>query len=69
MFTANIDLGQVILIVLIGGLGWFVKKEIVNVNKRLDKHDEILLGLMKDVAQLIGINLGARQIRAKDFGK
>lgn len=54
MFTLNVDLGQIILSVLIGIIGWFMKRTIDSLGKRLDRHDEILIGLVGDVQRLIG---------------
>ena len=54
MFTLNVDLGQIIISALIGIIGWFIKRTIDSFGKRLDKHDEILIGLVGDVQRLIG---------------
>jgi hypothetical protein len=54
MFTAQIDLGQVLLSLLIGVVGWFVKRTIDKFEVRLDKHENILFGVNGDIQAIIG---------------
>lgn len=55
MITTHIDLGQLILAGMIGVIGYLIKRMVDRVDQRLDKHDALLMGLIKDVAHLIGI--------------
>ncbi len=55
MFTPNVDLGQILLGVLIAIIGWFIKREIVTLSNRLDKHDDILLNLVSELGEVKGI--------------
>ncbi len=54
MFNATIDLGQVVLASLIMIIGYFVKRTLNEFGSRLDKHDTILLNLVRDVGMLVG---------------
>ena len=54
MFTLHIDLGQVIISFLIGSVGWFVKRTIDRLEKRLDHHDEIILDTVAKLNQVLG---------------
>lgn len=57
MISPSIDLGQLIVALLLSILtllGWFIKKEITNFGKRIDRHDEILFNLTGTVQRLIG---------------
>lgn len=37
-------------------ISWFIKKEITSFGSRLDKHESIILELVKDVQRLIGLS-------------
>lgn len=54
MFTAHIDLGQIITGILIGIVGFFVKKTIDNFERRIDKHEDILFRMNGDLQAIIG---------------
>ena len=54
MFTLNVDLGQIIIASLIGMVGYFVKRTIDGVTIRIDKHDSILIDLIRSVAAITG---------------
>ena len=54
MFTSHIDLGQIVLAALIVIIGYFVKRTLNEFGSRLDKHDTILLNLVRDVGMLVG---------------
>ena len=54
----HVDLGQVIIAALIGGVGYLLKMQIGNFAKQVDKHEEIIVSLVGDVQRLIGINIG-----------
>jgi len=57
MITPNIDTGQIIisvLLVLITIVGWFIKRDITSFGHRLDKHDEMLYKLARELSQLMG---------------
>lgn len=45
MLTAHIDLGQIIIACLIATVGYFVKRTVERVEKRLDKHDDMFLSV------------------------
>lgn len=55
MITTNIDLGQIILISLTGIIGFFIKRTLDDIIKRLDKQDIIIVELIKDVAALTAV--------------
>lgn len=55
MITTHIDLGQIILASMIAIIGYLIKRMVDKVDARLDKHDILLVQLIKDVAHLIGI--------------
>ena len=63
MITWHIDLGQLIIGILIGVVGFFVKLELNNFNFRLNRHDSILQTLISDTQRLIGIVDSRRYIR------
>lgn len=51
------DVTSIITTILVGLLciiGWFIKKDIGEFGRRLDKHDDILLKLVSDVSRLLG---------------
>lgn len=50
----HIDIGQLIISGSIGIIGWFVKRELEKISKRLDGHDNQILGLVRSVSTLIG---------------
>lgn len=54
-FTANFDLGQAIIAILISIVGYFVKKTIDKFDGRLDKHEDILFKMSGDVQLLKGM--------------
>ena len=60
MFTAHIDLGQVILAFLIAIIGYFVRRTLNEFGSRLDRHDTILLNLVRDVGMLVGANVNKK---------
>lgn len=62
MLTFHVDLGQIIIASLIAIVGWMVKKMLSSFEKRLDKHDETLIGLVKDVGKLIGYYEGFKKV-------
>lgn len=51
------DITSIISTILVGLLciiGWFIRKDITYFGARLDKHDDILLKLVRDVSRLVG---------------
>lgn len=54
MFTFNVDLGQLIIVSLIGIVGWFVNRTIQGIEKKLERHDQILGDLTGEVQFLLG---------------
>lgn len=61
MINTNVDLGQLLIVGMLGCIAWFIKKEINNLTTRLDKHDGILFQLVGDVQRLIGATSGRRR--------
>lgn len=53
MLTSHIDLGQIIIAGLIAVVGYFVKRTVERVEKRLDKHDDMFMSVF--------VALGIRQ--------
>jgi len=51
MFTNTIDLGQIITAILVSIVGFFMKREINTIGKRLDKHDDILFEFAKSIGE------------------
>lgn len=57
MYTAHIDLGQIIIGVLVGVVGivgWFIKKEIVTFGQRLDKNETAIFNMAQQVSTAVG---------------
>lgn len=54
MITSHIDLGQIVLVLLVGIVGWFVKREIEGLNRRLDNHENLIRGLADTVQYVAG---------------
>ena len=54
MISPNIDLGQLIIAGLIGGFGWFIKREITRTSIKLDDHEVIIRKLVGDIQFLFG---------------
>lgn len=54
MFTLNVDLGQVLLGTLIAIIGYFVKRNVDQFEKRIDKHEEILFTMNGDLQIIVG---------------
>ena len=51
---ATIELGEIIVACTIGIVGWFIKKEIATLGQRLDKHEELIIAITKELSQVIG---------------
>lgn len=66
MFTSTVDLGQILLGCLLGIIGYFIKRELSMIHKRLDKHDNIILNLFGSVNRLIGASKGLEVINMDD---
>lgn len=60
MFTAHIDLGQVIISILIGTVGWFVKRTIDRMDRRLDKHEDVIFNMNGSIQRIAGV-MGIKQ--------
>ena len=54
MFTFNVDLGQLIIVTATGVIGWFINRTVKQIDGRLDKHDEMIYGLIRDIGELTG---------------
>lgn len=52
----HVDLGQVIISALIGGIGYLIKMEISSFKNQLGRHEEIIIKLVGDVQRLIGFS-------------
>lgn len=59
MISSNIDLGQVINAGLVGVVGYFVKRLIDRVERRIDKHEDLMFEINGKVQNILGI-LGTR---------
>lgn len=55
MLNTALQVISTITLLLIGAVAWFIKKEITNFSGRLDRHEEIIIGLVGDVQRLIGL--------------
>ena len=51
---ATIEIGQFFVGVMIGIVGWFIKKEINTLGQRLDTHEAMIVGITKDLAKVVG---------------
>ena len=51
---ATIELGEIIVACTIGIVGWFIKKEIATLGQRLDKHEELIIAITKELSQVVG---------------
>lgn len=56
MFTATIDLGQIIIASCMAVIGFFIKWELARITARIDKHDDLLYQLTGEVRELLGSN-------------
>lgn len=56
MFTATIDLGQIIIVTCLAVIGFFVKWELARIMIRIDRHDDLLYQLTGEVRELLGSN-------------
>lgn len=54
MFTAHIDLGQLIISFLIGTVAWFIKRTIDKMDKRIDKHEDVLFNMNGNIQLIMG---------------
>jgi hypothetical protein len=54
LFTSEIALGQLVIAATLGVVSFFIKRELNIITTRLDKHDDMLFSLIRDVARLIG---------------
>jgi hypothetical protein len=54
LFTAHVDLGQLIITGLIGIVGWFVKTTIDDFKKKIDKHEGLFFSMNSDIQRIIG---------------
>lgn len=50
----QVDLGQIIIATLIAVVGFFIRKEITTIARRIDRHEDILFRLGGNVQRLIG---------------
>lgn len=55
VFNPSIDLGQLIVATLLTIIGYFVKKELSTLTRRLDQHEQRIFNLVGDVQKLIGV--------------
>ncbi len=52
--SANIDFGQMLIATLIAIVGWFIKKEITDFGKRLDKHEDVIFNMTQTISTVLG---------------
>lgn len=53
----HIDIGQIIiaaLVFLATSVGWFIKLEITNFGKRLDKHETVISNMTTTLSEVVG---------------
>ena len=55
VFTFHIDFGQIVISTFIAVIGYLLINLISGFRERLDKHDQLLIGLVGDVQRLIGL--------------
>ena len=67
MITSQIDLGQIILGFIMTTMGWLIKRELSGIHDRLDKHDEVIMDLVREVAILIGRAHGDGSHRRRSY--
>lgn len=53
MISPNIDLGQAVIAILIGTIGWFVKTAITRLYETVDRHDKQISDIMSRVEGLV----------------
>ena len=46
MLSPNIDAGQLLITGMIAVIGYFIKRELDTITKRLDKHDSMLIRMI-----------------------
>jgi hypothetical protein len=46
MISTNIDIGQLLIVTALAIIGWFIKRELDTITKRLDRHDAMLLRML-----------------------
>ena len=54
MLNSNIDLGQLIVAGMIGVIGFFVKRELSTITRRLDRHDRVIMNMFGGLNRLLG---------------
>lgn len=54
MFSFNIDLGQLLISGLIAVVGWFVKRTIDKLERRMDRGEDAIFNLHGDMQTIMG---------------
>jgi hypothetical protein len=52
--VTTLEIGQIFVGVMIGIVGWFIKKEINNLGLRLDNHEAMIIDITKELAKVVG---------------
>ena len=53
-FTFNIDAGQILTFICISVIGFLIKRELHNITKMLDNHQELIISLIDAAGVLKG---------------
>lgn len=66
MFTFQVDLGQVLLGMMMGIIGWFIKRTLDQFDKKIEKHELVIFRMANDLQYIIG-SIGLDRRHKKDF--
>lgn len=66
LFTFKIDLGQVILAGMIGVLSWLIKRTIDSIEKRIEKHEQIIFDMNGKLQLIVGSMGLDKRFRARE---
>jgi len=72
MISPSLDLGQIIIsifLLLITIVGWFIKRDISEFGKRLDRHDIILFELTATMNRLLGFYEASTRMKVRETDK
>lgn len=65
VFSYNIDLGHLIVSSCVLVIGFFLRRELMTLTARLDNHDALLQGLIRDVSRMIGASEARERFRLR----
>lgn len=72
MIVPSLDMGQIIISILLAFItiiGWFIKKDIAEFVKRLDRHDVILFEITATMNRLLGLYEASTRIKVRETDK